>query len=68
MEPVSSFPVAGIRLAAVAAGIKKPNRRDLVIIEIAEGASVAGVFTLNRFRAAPVQVAEQRSTGPCLSR
>ena len=60
MEPVSSFPVAGIRLAAVAAGIKKMNRRDLVIIEIAEGASVAGVFTLNRFRAAPVQVAEQR--------
>lgn len=53
------FPVPGVRLAAVAAGIKKADRRDLVVLELAEGSRTAGVFTLNRFSAAPVQVAQQ---------
>lgn len=53
------FPVPGVRLAAVAAGIKKPNRRDLVVLELADGSRTAGVFTLNRFCAAPVQVAQR---------
>nr|WP_299240269.1 bifunctional glutamate N-acetyltransferase/amino-acid acetyltransferase ArgJ [uncultured Halomonas sp.] len=59
----TSFPdmpvVEGIRLGTAKAGIKKPDRRDLVVIEIAEGASVAGTFTRNAFCAAPVLVARE---------
>lgn len=51
--------VAGVRLAAACAGIKKVNRRDLVLFELAEGSSVAGVFTRNAFCAAPVTVCKQ---------
>ncbi len=47
-------PVAGVRLTSVCAGIKKVNRRDLVLFELAEGSRVAGVFTRNAFCAAPV--------------
>ncbi|MCC6136523.1 MAG: bifunctional glutamate N-acetyltransferase/amino-acid acetyltransferase ArgJ [Candidatus Contendobacter sp.] len=49
--------VAGIRLGTVCAGIKYPDRRDLVVIEAAAGTRVAAVFTRNAFRAAPVTVA-----------
>ena len=49
-------PVAGIRLGVTEAGIRKANRRDLTLIELALGSRVAGVFTQNRFCAAPVQV------------
>lgn len=59
MEQLSWLPVSGVRIAAVKAGIKKPNRRDLVVFELAPGSVTAGVFTLNRFCAAPVQVAKQ---------
>ena len=52
-------PVAGVRLAAVAAGVRYPDRLDLVLLELAPGSRVAAVFTRNRFRAAPVQLAEQ---------
>lgn len=48
------LPVAGIRLSATKAGIRYPDRLDLVLIEIAEGSSVAGVYTRNAFCAAPV--------------
>lgn len=51
-------PVAGIRLATMCAGIKKADRKDLVIIELAEGTTAAGVFTRNAFCAAPVVVAK----------
>ncbi|MDH5516697.1 MAG: bifunctional glutamate N-acetyltransferase/amino-acid acetyltransferase ArgJ [Gammaproteobacteria bacterium] len=51
--------VKGIRLAAAASGIKKNNAVDMVLIEIGKGASCAAVFTQNRFRAAPVVLAEQ---------
>lgn len=51
--------VAGVRLAAVEAGIKKANRRDLVVLELAPGSRCAAVFTTNRFCAAPVQVARR---------
>ena len=50
------FPVAGIRLATVCAGIKKSDHRDLVMVEIAEGSNTAAVFTRNAFCAAPVIV------------
>ena len=51
--------IAGVRLGTAMAGIKKPDRRDLVVIEVAEGSRVAGSFTLNAFCAAPVVVAKQ---------
>lgn len=50
--------VGGFRLGIASAGIKTEGRRDLVLMEICDGASVAGVFTLNAFCAAPVQVAK----------
>ncbi len=50
----------GVRLGVARAGIKQPGRDDLAIIELAKGSRVAGVFTQNRFRAPPVQLAEQR--------
>jgi glutamate N-acetyltransferase / amino-acid N-acetyltransferase len=49
-------PVAGVRLGAAEAGIRKAGRKDLAVVLLDEGASVAGVFTQNRFCAAPVQV------------
>lgn len=52
-------PVAGVKLTAVSAGIKKPGRRDVVLFELAEGSQVAGVFTLNAFCAAPVTVCKK---------
>ncbi|MEO1901335.1 MAG: bifunctional glutamate N-acetyltransferase/amino-acid acetyltransferase ArgJ [Alcanivorax sp.] len=59
MTQTQWFPVAGVKLAAIEAGIKKANRKDLVVIELAEGGRAAGVFTTNRFQAAPVQVARR---------
>ena len=56
-------PVAGIRLGSACAGIKKPDRRDLVVMEIAEGARCAAVFTRNAFCAAPVTVARNHLAG-----
>ncbi|MFH1815616.1 MAG: bifunctional glutamate N-acetyltransferase/amino-acid acetyltransferase ArgJ [Pseudomonadota bacterium] len=50
------LPVAGVRLGIAQAGIRKANRRDLCLISLVPGARVAGVFTVNRFCAAPVQV------------
>ena len=51
-------PVAGILLGHAEAGIKKPNRKDLLVLQLADSATVAGVFTTNRFCAAPVQVSK----------
>ena len=53
------LPVNGVRIAIGSAGIKRAGRKDLVLFELAEGASVAAVFTLNRFCAAPVHVARE---------
>ena len=52
------FPVAGVEIGVAEAGIRKANRRDLTVFRLAEGTSVAGVFTRNRFCAAPVQVCQ----------
>jgi glutamate N-acetyltransferase/amino-acid N-acetyltransferase len=49
-------PVPGVEIGVAMAGVRKANRRDLVVFRLAEGAAVAGVFTTNRFCAAPVQV------------
>jgi glutamate N-acetyltransferase/amino-acid N-acetyltransferase len=53
------FPVPGIRLGTARAGIRKPDRRDLVVIACAPGTRAAAVFTKNRFCAAPVKVARE---------
>jgi len=52
------YPVAGFRLGTASAGIKKPGRKDLVVMEVAEGGVIGGVFTKNAFCAAPVQLAK----------
>jgi len=51
-------PVAGIEIGYAEAGIKKPGRKDVLVMKLAEGATVSGVFTLNRFCAAPVQISK----------
>ena len=51
--------VAGVELGIAEAGIKKANRKDLLVIQLAPGSEVAGVFTLNRFCAAPVTLCRQ---------
>ncbi|WP_338770905.1 bifunctional glutamate N-acetyltransferase/amino-acid acetyltransferase ArgJ [Massilia sp. METH4] len=55
-------PVAGIEIGYAQAGIKKPNRKDVLVMKLAEGATVSGVFTLNRFCAAPVQISKENLT------
>ena len=52
-------PIAGVDLSYASAGIKKPGRKDLLVIRIDKGNTVAGVFTQNRFCAAPVQICKQ---------
>jgi len=55
-SPAELFPVNGVRLGVAEAAIRKLDRRDLALLELAAGSRVAGVFTANRFCAAPVQV------------
>lgn len=50
------LPVKGFRLGTTKAVVKKPDRRDLVVMEAAAGSTIAGVFTLNAFCAAPVHI------------
>lgn len=57
--PDQFFPVAGVRLGIASAGIKKPGRKDVVVLELAKGSRVAGIFTTNQFCAAPVHVARE---------
>lgn len=58
-HPEGLLPVAGVRLAAVEAGICYQGRDDVVLMELAEGSRSAAVFTRNRFCAAPVVVARE---------
>jgi glutamate N-acetyltransferase/amino-acid N-acetyltransferase len=58
-NPAELFPIAGVRLGIAEAGIRKANRKDLTVVLIDEKASVAGVFTQNRFCAAPVQICRE---------
>ena len=64
--PISEelFPIAGLQIGVAEAGIRKANRKDLTVVLIEKGASVSGVFTQNRFCAAPVQICrEHLNTG-----
>ena len=58
-NPQDLHPVPGVKLGITMAGIRKANRRDLSVILLDEGSAVAGVFTKNRFCAAPVQVCRE---------
>ena len=57
------LPVAGVRLGTAEAEIRKKNRRDLTLLALDAGCTVAGVFTQNRFCAAPVQLCRSRLAG-----
>ncbi|TEA79112.1 bifunctional glutamate N-acetyltransferase/amino-acid acetyltransferase ArgJ [Allopusillimonas ginsengisoli] len=57
------LPIAGLQIGIAEAGIRKAGRRDLTVFRLPAGSSVAGVFTRNRFRAAPVQVCETHLAG-----
>ncbi len=57
------YPVAGIEIGVTEAGIRKADRRDLTVFRLSEGTSVAGVFTRNRFCAAPVLVCQEHLGG-----
>jgi glutamate N-acetyltransferase/amino-acid N-acetyltransferase len=58
-NPAELFPINGVRIGVTEAGIRKVNRKDLTVVLIDAGASVAGVFTQNRFCAAPVQICRE---------
>ena len=57
------LPVRGVRIGIAQAGIRKANRKDLVVVALDEGSSAAGVFTSNRFCAAPVQLCREHLAG-----
>ena len=59
LDPAQLNPIAGVRIGVAEAGVRKVNRKDLTVFLLDEGASVAGVFTRNRFCAAPVQVCRE---------
>ena len=62
-NPADLNAVQGVRLGVAEAGIRKANRRDLTVIELAAASRVAGVFTKNRFCAAPVQLCKAHVPG-----
>ena len=53
------LPVSGVRIGVTEAGVRKASRKDLTVFLLDEGTAVAGVFTRNRYCAAPVQVCQQ---------
>ena len=59
IDPAQLQPVAGVRWGVTEAGVRKAHRKDLSVMLLEQGASVAGVFTSNRFCAAPVQVCRE---------
>jgi glutamate N-acetyltransferase/amino-acid N-acetyltransferase len=58
-NPSDLHPVPGVKLGITMAGVRKANRRDLSVILLDEGSAVAGVFTKNRYCAAPVQICRE---------
>jgi glutamate N-acetyltransferase / amino-acid N-acetyltransferase len=55
----SLYAISGVRIGITQAGVRKANRKDLTVVLLDEGASVSGVFTSNRFCAAPVQLCRE---------
>jgi len=62
-NPADLHPVAGVRIGVAEAGVRKAHRKDLTVFLLDEGSAVAGVFTQNRFCAAPVQVCREHLAG-----
>ncbi len=58
-DPSSLHPISGLRIGIAEAGVRKQGRKDLTVMLLDEGASVAGVFTTNRFCAAPVSICRE---------
>jgi glutamate N-acetyltransferase/amino-acid N-acetyltransferase len=58
-DPAQLHPVPGVHIGITMAGVRKANRKDLTVFALAEGSVAAGVFTQNRFCAAPVQLCRQ---------
>ena len=58
-KPAELHAITGVRIGVTQAGVRKAGRKDLTVVLIDEGASVSGVFTQNRFCAAPVQVCRE---------
>jgi len=56
------FPIAGVRIGVTEAGVRKVGRKDVTVVLMDAGASVSGVFTSNRFCAAPVQICREHLT------
>jgi glutamate N-acetyltransferase/amino-acid N-acetyltransferase len=63
-DGASLHPVVGVQLGIAMAGVRKANRKDLLVMRLAPGAAVAGVFTKNRFCAAPVVLARRHLRNP----
>ena len=63
LDPSALLPIKGVRLGVTEASVRKANRKDLLLIALAAGTRVAGVFTRNRFCAAPVTVARANLQG-----
>lgn len=63
-DAAALLPIAGVRIGVTEAGIRKANRKDLTVLLLDAGVSVAGVFTQNRFCAAPVQICREHLAGP----
>jgi glutamate N-acetyltransferase/amino-acid N-acetyltransferase len=66
-DPRQLHPVSGVELGIARANIRKPDRKDLLVIKVCDGAHVAGVFTQNRFCAAPVIVAREHLSNAAVS-
>ncbi len=58
-DPHAIWPVPGVRIGTAMAGVRKAHRRDVTVMVLDEGSQVAGVFTTNRFCAAPVQICRE---------
>lgn len=63
-SPSELLPVDGVRVSAVEAGVRYSDRLDMALFELCEGSSVAGVYTLNAYCAAPVTVAKEHMAAP----
>ena len=67
-NPSQIFPIPGVNIGIAQAGVKRPGKDDLTIFLLDEGVSIGGVFTKNRFKAAPVQICESilNAVTPCV--
>ncbi|HPW85254.1 MAG TPA: bifunctional ornithine acetyltransferase/N-acetylglutamate synthase, partial [Rhodoferax sp.] len=61
-DAATLFPIAGVRIGVTEAGVRKVGRKDVTVVLMDAGASVSGVFTSNRFCAAPVQICREHLT------